>query len=188
MAGYFSRIGLIACFATGLISQGVSANEPAEIMVEPAYSIAEPLIQAASDDNKYLTTLKNLYLTNDNRQALTLHINDLLASYSLRAGYQLNQANPASVTYSLAYTEDRQLSIRRQQTFVNEKATKVSTQRMPIFGLDPNIKYDCPSHTVSCEFFLADSTTPLFSIVRNQNAAAEISKALTALIRNLQKN
>lgn len=146
------------------------------------------LIQASEPQAHYLSELKQLYLTQDKRQALSLHLNDLLAAQALRAEYQLKQKNRYSLTYSVSYTEPAQLNIRREKRYIETGATQVSTEKIAVFGIDPAVTYHCAATAIHCDFFLAHSHTPLLSTLRDSDSAQEISKALSALIRSLQKD
>ena len=64
----------------------------------------------------------------------------------------------------------------------------VHNRRVAVFGLDPYIRYQCPLSGIRCVFSDPADGSPLFSVVRDQEGAAALAKALTFLLRNLQKS
>ena len=171
----------------GLIASLFSLNSVQANPLAPN-SNTPALIQASEPHAEYLNKLKRLYLTQDERQALQRHLNDLLAAQALRAEYQLNQKNRYSLTYSVSYTDSALLNIRREKRYIATGAIQVSTEKIAVFGIDPAVTYRCAATAPNCDFLLAHSNTPLLSTLRDPASAQEISKALSALIRSLQKN
>jgi hypothetical protein len=49
------------------------------------------------------------------------------------------------------------------------------------------VRYECPSTGISCVLLNPADGKPMLTIVRDHKGAAELAKALSFLIRNLQK-
>ena len=138
------------------------------------------------EQRAYLTRLKSLYLTQDERQALLAHSNALLQTYALRAGYQVGQRERQDVQYSLRLGAPGELLVREQSSG-GQAVAAVRNQRLSVYGVDPFVRYECPPASVRCNVLSPADGAPLLSIVRDHEGAAELAKALSFLIRNLQK-
>jgi len=160
--------------AGSLLGGAVFAGEPAAGLSGDA--------QAA-----YLAELKRLYLTRDARRALLAHGNALLDTYALRAGYQVGQAHRQDLLYHLRLGAPGELLVREETRSPHGTDLAVRNQRIVLFGVDPFIRYDCPPSGISCVLYHPADGSPLLSIVRDHEGAAELAKALSFLIRNLQK-
>ena len=135
----------------------------------------------------YLDGLKRLYLTDSERQALIAHTNALLETYALRAGYQVGQAQRQDLLYRFNVGTAGELILREESRGAQGTAISVRNQRVPVFGIDPFIRYECPTSGIRCVLFSPVDGSPLLSILRDHKGAGELAKALSFLIRNVQK-
>ena len=141
---------------------------------------------SGSEQANYLAELKALYLTDSERQALLAHSNSLLDSYALRAAYQVGQPQREDCVYQLQVAAPGELLLREEVRSQNGEI-RVSNQRLNVYGADPYIRYDCPQTGIRCVLRNPQDGSPLLSIVRDHQGAAELAKALSFLIRNLQR-
>lgn len=141
---------------------------------------------SSAEQAGYLANLKRLYLQQDERQALLLHCNALLSSYALRAGYQVGQAQRQDRLYQLRLGAPGELLLREEIRGQGSDMA-VRNQRIALFGVDPFIRYDCPSSGISCVLYNPVDGSPLLTIVRDHQGAAELAKALSFLIRKVQR-
>ncbi len=153
-------------------SGSLHAEEPAAVL-------------GGQEQASYLNQLKSLYLTGSERQALLEHCNALLQTHALRAGYQIGHAQPRDILYQLAAGRPGELLVREEVRA--DGRLEVRNQRLSIYGVDPFIRYDCPSNGIVCEIRNPADGTPWLTLVRDHDGAAELAKALSFLIRNLQK-
>lgn len=135
----------------------------------------------------YLQGLKRQYGQSSERQALFAHCNDLLKRYALTASYQVGQAQRRDLTYSLAQGRAGELLVREEQRTPGQLDLAVHNQRVELFGLDPFVRYECPAQGIRCELLAPQSSQSMLTIRRDLKGAAELAKALSFLIRNLQK-
>ena len=157
-------------------------------LVTASASAAEPAAGLSSPEQaRYLTELKRLYLTQDERQALLAHSNDLLKTYALRAAYQVGQAQRQDLVYQLRLGAPGELVLREETRDAQSGDVAVHNRRISLYGVDPFIKYDCPQSGISCVLHNPADGGVLLTIVRDHQGAAELAKALSFLIRNLQK-
>ena len=142
---------------------------------------------SSAEQGNYLLELKRLYLTQNDRQALLAHCNDLLKTYALRAAYQVGQAQRQDLIYQLRQGEAGELLLREEIRGQQGTDIAVRNQRVPLFGVDPFVRYECPASGISCVLHNPNDGRPMLTIVRDHKGAAELAKALSFLIRNLQK-
>ncbi|NQD92460.1 hypothetical protein HP532_07325 [Pseudomonas sp. CrR25] len=142
---------------------------------------------SSAEQARYLAELKRLYLTQDERQALLAHSNELLQTYALRAAYQVGQAQRQDLFYQLRLGASGELVLREETRGQQGTDIAVRNQRIVLFGVDPFIRYDCPQTGITCVLFSPVDGSPLLTIVRDHQGAAELAKALSFLIRNVQK-
>lgn len=140
-----------------------------------------------ADQTEYLDELKRLYLTDNERQALLAHNNALLETYALRAGYQVGQAQRQDLLYRFTVGNAGELILREESRGLQGTSISVRNQRVPVFGIDPFIRYECPTGGIRCVLLNPVDGSQLLSIVRDYHGAGELAKALSFLIRNVQK-
>ncbi|MFZ3182525.1 MAG: hypothetical protein A2Y50_08455 [Pseudomonadales bacterium RIFCSPLOWO2_12_59_9] len=135
----------------------------------------------------YLAGIQRAHPHVSERQALLAQCNQLLKTYALRAGYQLGQADPRDLLYQLSISGPGELLLREESRAPQGPAVAVRNQQLSVFGVDPFIRYDCPLNGIRCVLQNPADGSPLLSVLRDQDGAAELAKALSFLIRNLQK-
>lgn len=155
--------------------------------VSPAISAEPDAGLSSAEQGNYLLELKRLYLTQNERQALLAHINDLLKTYALSAAYQVGQAQRQDLVYHVREGKSGELLLREETRGQQNTDIAVRNQRVPVFGVDPFVRYECPSTGISCVLLNPTDGKPMLTIVRDHKGAAELAKALSFLIRNLQK-
>lgn len=142
---------------------------------------------SSPEQASYLAAIKQAHPSANERQALLAQCNHLLSTYALRAGYQLGQADARDQLYQLSIGAPGELLLRQESRAPQGPAVAVRNQRLSVFGVDPFIRYECPLKGITCVLQNPVDGSPLLSIVRNQDGAAELAKALSFLIRNMQK-
>lgn len=152
----------------------------------PMASAADEPLQG-SEQRTYLDDLKRLYLAHDERQALLAHSNALLDTYALRAGYQVGQRERQDLLYHVSIGAPGELILREQSNAPPGTDIAVRNQRISLFGVDPFIRYECPASGIRCVLLSPVDGSPLLSIQRDHKGAAELAKAFSFLVRNLQK-
>ena len=145
---------------------------------------------SGEEQARYLAELKRLYLTKDERKALLAHSNALLDTYALRAGYQLGKApaQRSDLRYQLSVSGPGELLVRQETRAEQTNNLAVSNQRLSVFGLDPYIHYECPTSGITCVLNNPADGSPWITVLRDHQGAADLAKAISFLIRNLQKN
>lgn len=141
----------------------------------------------SAEQQRYLAELKRLYPRQAPRKALLEHCNRLLESYALRSGYRVGQAQHDDLLYQLSVVRPGVLGVREEQRSADGSRVAVHNREVELFGVDPFISYRCPSRGPACQVLSPRDGTPLLTLVRDQAGAAELAKALSFLVRDLQK-
>lgn len=148
----------------------------------------QPISSLSSvDQERYLAELKRLYPRQAPRKALLEHCNRLLESYALRAGYRVGERQPSDLFYQLSILGEGALNVREEIRSADGSRMEVHNRPLELYGVDPFVRYDCPSRGPSCQVLNPKDGTPLFTLVRDHAGMEELAKALSYLIRDLQK-
>jgi len=147
---------------------------------------AESLQFDTSEAERYLSDLKALYMVSSERDALLAHSNGLLDTYALRVAYQVGVPNPQDLHYRLSAAGSGELQVREEVRGPGS-GIAVRNRSLSVYGLDPYLSYRCPPQGPACIIDSPADGTPLVTILRDPKGAEELAKALSFLIRNLQK-
>ncbi|MBM7061170.1 hypothetical protein JQX08_10670 [Pseudomonas sp. UL073] len=158
---------------------------PSAVAAEPGGREAQ---LSSSEQSRYLGELKRLYQTQNERKALLAHCNHLLDTYALKAGYQVGQSQRQDLLYQLSVSAPGELLVREESRAEQGVGVAVRNQRIELFGVDPFVRYECPTGGRTCVLLNPVDGAPLLTIVRDHGGAAELAKALSFLIRSVQKN
>lgn len=135
-------------------------------------------------DANYRQRLLALYKTTSHQLALTRHINSLLRFYAL--------ADEQSEYFEIVATGHHIQTLRRSDPDdARATAIKTTQHRFSVYGLNPYLKASCGKNLTfgqACWFYAPQSTQEWLAVQDNPLAAAELEKALAALIKTLQKN
>lgn len=152
----------------------------------PALSAAaEPVIEN-TEREQYLNRLKKQHAASDNRTALQAQINSLLSEHALLRGYQVGQPRPEDVFYSIQAPRPGTLQVRQERRDA-EGGISVSHQVLQLYGMNPFFSYRCERSAVDCVILHDSQREPLLGIVRHPAAASELARALSYLVRELQR-
>jgi len=157
------------------------------LIASASLSFAQPAALDSSEQANYLNQLKQQHATSNERTALLAELNSLLTQHALRAGYQVGHSNPQDFLYSVSVAKQGELVIREEIRSSQNNTIEVRSQRINVFGIDPFVSYACPAQGVRCVIFGEDKKTAVLTIIRNQQAAKDLARALSYLIRNMQR-
>ncbi|WP_460102654.1 tetratricopeptide repeat protein [Sessilibacter sp. MAH4] len=134
----------------------------------------------------YYQYLEFLYQTDDTVKAVTQHINNLLEFYgygetSVVASNKLEGAHRHKISVKLPDTV-----ITTTQNLANTKRL-TTNQRFSVYGVDPYLRYECGLENASCQLLNPTDGSTWLEIIDNQPAAEELSRAISSLVRLLQK-
>ena len=131
---------------------------------------------------------KRQHATSNERTALIAEVNHLLSEHALRAGYQVgHKQSTRFFLYSVSVTEQGNLLIREEIRSSQSNTLEVRSNRINVFGADPFVSYACPAQGIRCVIFGEDQKTAILTIVRDQQAAKNLARAFSYLIRNIQR-
>jgi len=156
------------------------------LTISVSLQAAESHTLNSDESASYLAELKALYLTSNERKALLAHSNALLETHGLKAAYQVGQANPHDLAYHLSVGAPGELRIREERRDASGNIA-VRNRGLSVFGIDPYLRYQCPPQGIVCVFTSPVDGDPWLTILRDPTGAEELAKALSFLLRNLQK-
>lgn len=147
---------------------------------------ATPALENTERDS-YLNQLKQQHVTTSERTALLAQANSLLSQHALLRGYQLDQPQPQDFLFSLQLPEPGVLRIREERTG-SDGALHIKNRSLTVYGLNPFFDYQCKKRQPDCSILHESQQTPLLRIVRRPEAAAELAKVLSYLMRDIQRD
>ncbi len=168
-----------------------SINSIEELGVRP---VAEPSANLdwskAADtmkkENGYLREMRELYLTDNDLEALELHINSLLSVYHIGNGPNLKNSTPLQYVTSISVGNGVIISSIKSKESADGEVRTISN-KFSVFGVNPYIKYDCSEEELSCWITHPQDGTQWIRLVHDSDVAKELNKALTHLIKEMQK-
>lgn len=132
-----------------------------------------------------IASLRKLYLANNDREALLLHLNSLLDV----AGWRADQAvvrldKPADVAYNVT-ASDSVISFQEIRREAGNRLVR-KTQTMEVYGVNPMIEWGCEAAVASCWIYDPRDGSRLMQLGFNRERAEEIAQTLGQLVRHLQ--
>ncbi|MGC1508060.1 hypothetical protein [Ketobacter sp.] len=136
----------------------------------------------------YDQKIQSLYLASDLSDALVLHINSLLSSYVYLDGKVKNLKTSDREEYSLAIKQPAQILVTKKSVKpALGGQSEISVTSQDAFGINPFISFRCSSAVDQCEIKHPVSGDAWMVIANDETAAEDIAKALTRLIKSLQR-
>ncbi|RRJ82369.1 tetratricopeptide repeat protein [Aestuariirhabdus litorea] len=133
----------------------------------------------------WMQQLKSLYLTDSTQEALLLHINGLLRNFVVRDSRVLNLDRADDHLYQLSVPQRGELMVTLRRA--GENGYQYSNAKLRVFGINPYVEARCDRAKNLCSIAHPVSGKTWLEIRRDDKAAAELSKSLTALIKQLQE-
>ena len=156
----------------GAASQVAAGEAPKIAVIEPA-------------GGQSIAALRQLYLADSDREALTLHLNSLLDVAGWRKDRTVVRLDkPADVSYRVA-TRGSTISI---QEIRRESGSQVvrTTETLDVFGVNPLIEWDCEPAVASCWVYDPRDGSRLLQLAMDREQARDVARTLGQLIRHLQ--
>ncbi|MGF2736086.1 hypothetical protein [Marinobacter sp. DUT-1] len=157
---------------SGSADQANGKQPPKVAVIEPA-------------GNQSISSLRKLYLTNNDRDALLMHLNSLLDMAGWRADQSVVRLDkPADVAYEVSATD----SVISFQEIRRESGSRLvrKTQTMEVYGVNPMIEWGCEAAVASCWIYDPRDGSRLMQLGFNRERAGEIAQTLGQLVRHLQ--
>lgn len=146
---------------------------------------SEPVAVIEPAGNGRMESLRQLYLADSDREALTLHLNSLLEL----AGWRRDQAivrldRPADVAYRLG-TAGSEIQIQEIRRSEDGRVLR-STEQISVFGINPRVEWRCETAAATCWVYDPRDGSRLLQLAANREKAEEIAETLGELIRTVQ--
>ena len=148
--------------------------------------VREPVAIIEPAGGQELKSLRQLYLANSDREALTIHLNALLETAGWRRDKTVVRLDrPADIRYrvSVANGNLNILEITRN----TDDTTVQKSVVLPVFGVNPQPRWDCEPAVGACWIYDPRDGSRLFQLAQSRNQVNEIALTLGRLIRNLQQ-
>ncbi|TQV73426.1 hypothetical protein FKG94_17125 [Exilibacterium tricleocarpae] len=140
----------------------------------------------------YTERLQMLYMAGTPVEALVTHVNKLLDFYAygdprITAANRIKNPTKHSIRVS---KRGEIISLSQltapQQSSAEEPLAK--EERFAVFGVNPYVDHRCDNSTASCWILHPNNAGDWLQVVQSRDAVNELSKALTQLIKQLQKS
>lgn len=175
---YNDALKLITSVEKARKKEGALASKNSQSQSEPV-----AIIEPAGDES--LAKLKQLYLAESDAQALVIHANTLLEGAGWRSDQRIVRLDqPADISYKVDRQND-EISIQESRREDNGRVVK-STESLGVFGVNPQIEWNCESATASCWIYDPRDGSRLMKLSQNRERAEEIARTLGRLIKTMQ--
>jgi hypothetical protein len=162
----------------------IEEQESLKVDEEVKSTVATHLVLEDSEHKQYINQLKKLYLVDDGRDALELHINTLLSHHRYIPGRYRSDRHWAGSLY--------QIQVRKNMISVMEKRSNsqggysINQDQLGVYGVNPYLTISCDSVGDQCWVEHPESGKQWLELESNRGAADDIAKAFTHLIRYMQ--
>ncbi|MDX1754672.1 MAG: hypothetical protein R3175_01275 [Marinobacter sp.] len=151
-----------------------------------ASASGEPVavIEPAGDES--VQSLRRLYLADSDAGALTIHMNSLLELNGWRKdrGAVLD-GTPPDIQYKVS-AGNGEVRIQQAQITTSGGPRRVSTEVMPVYGVNPAVQWDCESATQTCWIYDPRDGSRLFQLGHNRGKTRDAARTFGRLIKTLQ--
>ncbi len=152
---------------------------------QPAKKSVATIEPAGGDEVK---RLEKLYLTDNPREALITYLNSQLDLHAWRgAGKVIHLDARRGVRYRLMIGGDGRLQVRTTRFRANGEPV-VTMSSIDVFGINPMVTDECDDLQHSCWIHDPRDGSRWLRLGPDQKAADEIARALTNLIRVMQRS
>ena len=132
--------------------------------------------------------IQKLYLSDTLTGSLVLYINSVLKSYTYQEGKIKNMDTATREEYAIAVAEPAEIQLTKKQIDPQSvDPASISVSRLDAFGVNPFVTYRCSKVADFCEIKHPVDDTPWIKFAYNETAATDLSKALTRLLKALQR-
>lgn len=175
---YTDALKLITSVEKARQQEGANSNNGETVNSEQV-AIIEPA------GEQPLERLRELYLAESNAEALVIHANTLLDVAGWREDQRVVRLDrPADLSYRIDKRNDT-ISIQESRRESGGRVVR-TTESMGVFGVNPQIEWNCESATASCWIYDPRDGSRLMKLSQNRERAEEIARTLGRLIRTMQ--
>ncbi|MCG8537799.1 MAG: hypothetical protein MI808_22145 [Pseudomonadales bacterium] len=137
---------------------------------------------------EYDKSIQKLYLGRDVESALVLHVNSLLKSYMYLEGRVKNLATSNRLEYGVSVKAPSQVLVSKtEKNPAQSGQSAISTSSLDAYGVNPFVSYRCSKAADKCFIKHPVNGKDWMVIAYDEGGAAELSQALTRLIKALQR-
>lgn len=140
-----------------------------------------------NDNEKYISHLEDIYAVDDPISALTKHINSLLQFYAYGDDRIIAASRFGTPSRHRIYTSSRGEIVSMNKIGAADNIP-FTEDRFSVYGVNFQVAYRCQRASSSCWLLHPVTSERWLQIVYNTEAATELSKAVSQLIRQMQQS
>lgn len=162
----------------------IEDKEQVQVREKIRTSMASHLVLEDGEHKKYITQLQKLYLVDNGRDALELHINTLLSNHRYIPGRYRSDRKWAGSLY--------QIQVHRGEIAILEKRAdkqggySLNQDQVNVYGVNPYMNVHCDSVGDQCWLRHPETGKQWLELEANRNAANNVAEAFTHLLRHMQ--
>jgi hypothetical protein len=138
------------------------------------------------DHQDYLTKISDLYLLEEPRQALQLHINTLLTNHRYIPGKYRRSSEWLGSLYQVKVVKGQVILVAKRAD--TGQSYQISQDVLSIYGVNPYISSNCDSLSQQCWLNHPETGKLWLELEPNLQAAKDIAEAFSHLIRVMQQS
>ena len=139
------------------------------------------------DNENYVRHLEDLYAADNPISALTKHINSLLQFYAYGDDRIIAASRLGTPSRHRVHTSSRGEIISMNKLGAADDIP-FTENRFSVYGVNSHITYRCQRSSASCWLLHPVTQERWLQIVNNTDAATELSKAVSQLIKHMQRS
>lgn len=132
-----------------------------------------------------LGQLQQLYLTDNPTKALTLHLNSLLELNGWRRDPRIVRTGSAPDVLYRVSVQSGEINIQESRRTEGGEV-RLSTQSLSVYGVSPNVRWDCVAADQSCWVYDPRNESRLFHLADDKKLTAEAAQTFGRLIKSTQ--
>ena len=150
--------------------------------------ISNALEVTDSESKAFDANIQKLYLSDTLSGSLVLYINSLLKSYTYQEGKIKNRDTANREEYVIAVADPAEIQLTKREIDPQSAGpASISVTRLDAFGVNPFVSYRCSKMADFCEIKHPVDGSPWIKLAYSESAAGDLSKALTRLVKALQR-
>ncbi len=157
-----------------------SAQKLDQINGEKPLAVIEP-----ASGREPVERLQQLYLTDNPAEALSLHLNSLLELNGWRRDQRIIRTGSAPDMLYRVSVQSGEINIQESRR-TESGEVRLSTQSLSVYGISPNVRWDCVAVDQSCWVYDPRNESRLFRLGTDKKQTAEAAQTFGRLIKSMQ--
>lgn len=173
--------------ALTLITQIEKAAQQPAAKTTTSHGKSKADISWSEDNSDYVQKLLKIYDTSIPERALTRHINSLLKFYAYSDDRIIASSRMTTPSLHQLHTSGRGEIVSMNKIGAGSDIP-FTENRFSVYGVNPYVSYRCYQNSANCWLQHPVTQERWLQIVNNDDAAQEVAKALSHLIKDMQNS